>query len=317
MRSGMVFQPPRVSIVIPLYDKADVLMETLTCVQRQTVRDFEVIVIDDGSTDGGGALVEAVADPRFRLLRQENLGVSAARNRGILESQTQWVAFLDADDIWLSTHLADLLSAVEDPEVIGAFNNFIFESRGLPSVASVVPSQRVGDYFSFALANGGYPIHTSSVLFRREQLIDCGLFAVGESMGEDIDMWCRLAFQGPFRYVARPSATYRDAMGSGALTRHFKKEAVFPVFAKRLPKMISDGEVPKHLETSAQRYANFLLLEHARALLDRGEYSQAREVLLQQCTLAWDPMRYLRRLLRTSLLGQWGFQLARQMRVGQ
>ena len=172
MRSGMVFQPPRVSIVIPLYDKADVLMETLTCVQSQTVRDFEVIVIDDGSTDGGGALVEAVADPRFRLLRQENLGVSAARNRGILESQTQWVAFLDADDIWLSTHLADLLSAVEDPEVIGAFNNFIFESRGLPSVASVVPSQRVGDYFSFALANGGYPIHTSSVLFRREQLID-------------------------------------------------------------------------------------------------------------------------------------------------
>src|SRR5262249_10769707 len=75
MRSGMVFQPPRVSIVIPLYDQADVLMETLTCVQRQTVRDFEVIVIDDGSTDGGGALVEAVADPRFRLLRQENLGV--------------------------------------------------------------------------------------------------------------------------------------------------------------------------------------------------------------------------------------------------
>jgi len=152
MRSGMVFQPPRVSIVIPLYDKADVLMETLTCVQRQTVRDFEVIVIDDGSTDGGGALVEAVADPRFRLLRQENLGVSAARNRGILEAQTEWVAFLDADDIWLGTHLADLLSAVEDPEVIGAFTNYIFESRGLPAVACVVPSQRVDDYFSFALA---------------------------------------------------------------------------------------------------------------------------------------------------------------------
>src|SRR6516225_6449942 len=313
----MLIEHPRVSVVIPLYNKADVLKDTLAAVLRQTVQAFEVIIVDDGSTDGGGVLVETARDPRFRLLRQANLGVSAARNRGILEAQAEWVALLDADDLWLSTHLADLVSAVQDAGVIGAFTNYIFESRGLPAVENGVPSQRVDDYFSFALANGGYPIHTSSVLFRREQLIDCGLFAVGKSMGEDIDMWCRLAFRGPFRYVARPSATYRDATGSGALTRQFRKEAVFPVFAQGLPKMISDGEVPKHLETSAQRYANFLLLEHARALLDRGEYSQAREVLLQQCTLAWDPMRYLRRLLRTSLLGQWGFQLARQMRVGQ
>jgi hypothetical protein len=71
-------------------------------------------------------------------------------------------------------------------------------------VANGVPSQRVDDYFSFALANGGYPMHTSAVLFRREQLIDCGLFALGKSMGEDIDMWCRLAFRGSFQYVARP-----------------------------------------------------------------------------------------------------------------
>jgi len=90
------------------------------------------------------------------------------------------------------------------------FTNCIFESRGLPSVANGVPSQRVDDYFSFALANGGYPMHTSSVLLRREQLIDCGLFAVGKSMGEDIDTWCRLAFRGSFQYVARPSATYRE-----------------------------------------------------------------------------------------------------------
>jgi hypothetical protein len=171
--------------------------------------------------------------------------------------------------------------------------------------------------FSFALANGGYPMHTSAVLFRREQLIDCGLFAVGKSMGEDIDMWCRLAFHGSFQYVARPSATYRNALDSGAVARHFKKAAPFPVFAQRLPKMISDGEVPKHLVTSARRYANFLLLEHARALLDCGEHRRAREVLLHECTLAWDPKRYLKRLLRTSLLGQWGLQLARQMRAGE
>jgi len=206
----MIFQRPRVSIVIPLYDKADVLGDTLTCILSQTVQDFEAIVVDDGSTDEGGALVETARDPRFRLLRQANLGVSAARNRGILEAQAEWVALLDADDLWLSTHLADLVSAVQDAGVIGAFTNYIFESRGLPAVENGVPSQRVDDYFSFALANGGYPMHTSSVLLRREQLIDCGLFAVGKSMGEDIDTWCRLAFRGSFQYVARPSATYRE-----------------------------------------------------------------------------------------------------------
>src|SRR5262249_8992189 len=126
----MVFQRPRVSIVIPLYNKANVLGDTLTCVLSQTVQDFEGIGVDDGSTDGGGALVETARDPRFRLLRQANLGVSAARNRGILEAQAEWVALLDADDIWLSTHLADLVSAVEDAGVVGASTNYIFERSG-------------------------------------------------------------------------------------------------------------------------------------------------------------------------------------------
>jgi glycosyltransferase involved in cell wall biosynthesis len=313
----MLIEHPRVSVVIPLYNKADVLKDTLAAVLRQTVQAFEVIIVDDGSTDGGGALVEAVQDPRFRLLRQANLGVSAARNRGILEAQAEWVALLDADDLWLGSHLADLVSAAEDAGVIGAFTNYIFERSGLPAVSYAVPSQRVDNYFSFALANGGYPMHSSAVLFRREQLINCGLFAVGKSMGEDLDMWCRLAFHGSFQYLARPSATYRNALDSGAVARHFKKAAPFPVFAQRLPKMISDGEVPEHLVTSARRYANFLLLEHARALLDCGEHRRAREVLLHECTLAWDPKRYLRRLLRTSLLGQWVFQLARQMHAGK
>ena len=143
--------------------------------------------------------------------------------------------------------------------------------------------------FLSRLQNGGYPMHTSAVLFRREQLIDCGLFAVGKSMGEDIDMWCRLAFPGSFQYMARPSATYRDALDSSAVARNLRREAPFPVFVQRLPDMISAGEVPARLVPSARRYANFLLLEHARLLLDRGEHSRAREVLLQQCTLAWDP----------------------------
>src|SRR5262249_25194196 len=121
-------------------------------------------------------------------------------------------------------------------------------------------------------------MHTSSVLFRREQLID-------------------------LRFVRR-------WQGNGRRYRH----VVSPCLPGVIPVPgVSIGDISRR----PRRYANFLLLEHARLLLDRGEHSRAREVLLQQCTLAWDPKRYLKRLLRTSLLGQWGFQLARQMRAGE
>jgi glycosyltransferase involved in cell wall biosynthesis len=307
---------PPVSVVVPLYNKADVLAEALASVLAQAMQDFELIVVDDGSTDGGSATVEALQDPRVRLIRQDNRGVSAARNRGILDARGTWIALLDADDVWTATHLTDLLSAAVDTGLIAVFSNLIPESRQVPAIPWTTPSQRVNDYFAFALANGGYPISSSSVLLRRGPLIKSGMFAVGETIGEDIDMWCRLAIRGSFQYVARPSAKYRDTLVSSA-ARNLSKKARFPLFAWRLPQLIAAGEVPSRLLGSARRYANFLLLEYARQLLDRGEYLQARQILLQECKFLWDSKRYLRRLLRTSPLGQRAFQLIRRARNGR
>lgn len=200
----------RLSVVIPLYNNSTVIGETLASALSQTVQEFELIVVDDGSTDGGASLVEAVRDVRVRLIRQPNLGVSAARNRGVLEARGEWIAFLDADDLWATAHLENLALAVRHTGVIGAFINLIYESLRRPLISGKVRSQRVDDYFSFALANGGYPMSSSSVLLRRDRLVDAGLFAIGEGMGEDIDMWCRFALLGrnsicraPFGDVSR------------------------------------------------------------------------------------------------------------------
>ena len=95
-----------ISVVIPLYNKERQIAHTLRSVFAQTFQDFEVVIVDDGSTDGSVAEVEKFTDSRIRLIRQVNAGVAAARNRGIEEAQGELIAFLDADDEWKPEYLA-------------------------------------------------------------------------------------------------------------------------------------------------------------------------------------------------------------------
>lgn len=106
--------PPRVSVIVPLYNKARHVRRALDSIAAQTFRDFELIVVDDGSTDGGAELVESYTDARTRLIRQENAGPGAARNRGVAEAVGEIVAFLDADDEWLPQYLARAVSTLEE-----------------------------------------------------------------------------------------------------------------------------------------------------------------------------------------------------------
>lgn len=105
---------PRVSIVVSLFNKGPYISRALRSISAQTFADFEVIVVDDGSTDGGAEQVETHADPRFRLIRQENAGPGAARNRGLAQVTGDLVAFLDADDEWMPDYLNAAVAALSD-----------------------------------------------------------------------------------------------------------------------------------------------------------------------------------------------------------
>jgi glycosyltransferase involved in cell wall biosynthesis len=301
---------PLVSIVIPLYNKAHCVLKTLSSVASQSCSDFEVIIVDDGSTDGSAQLVKATGLGYLRLIQQNNAGVSAARNRGIAAAQGKWIAFLDADDLWSHDHLGGLLQSAEGATAIAVFSNLRLQSgAGRPLIDPGVRPQTVDDYFSFALSNGNYPASSSSIMVLKDELIAAGLFADGIETGEDIDMWCRLTCRGPFFYNARLSATYTDASSSNNRARP-------PLFAQRLPELIRYGRVPPAKVENAKRYANFLMLEYARQLLDHRRYAEARAVLLNDCVPSYDARRFLKRLTRTSTLGRMMFELSRTDPVG-
>lgn len=300
---------PLVSVVIPLYNKADSILATLASAAGQADADFEIIVVDDGSTDHGVALVKTAAIPRLRLVRQANAGVSKARNRGIVTARGKWIAFLDADDLWSRDHLAGLLNVLASSKAIAAFSNSRLESRsGSPLINPDVEAQEIDDYFSFALSNGGYPIGTSAMIVLRDELFAAGLFAEGVPTGEDIDMWCRLACRGAFLYGAGLSATYNDMRSP---TRRSEEGRIRrPIFSERFPDLVGAGAVPLTLIEGGRRYANFLMLEYARQLLDCGLYPEARAVLLKDCAFNYDSKRFVKRLARTTSLGRALFRLA-------
>ena len=106
-----------VTMVIPLYNKSSLVERAIRSIQEQTFEDWHLIVVDDGSTDDGGDIVRGIVDGRIELIRQSNQGPGAARNAGIARAESEFIAFLDADDQWYPWYLANALEAIQKNDV--------------------------------------------------------------------------------------------------------------------------------------------------------------------------------------------------------
>ena len=215
--------PASITVIIPLHNKAPHVLRTIESLTSQTQRSEEIIVVDDASTDGGGDLLRALKLPNLKLLSRMAPGPGgyAARNLGIQEARTEWVAFLDADDAWQPDYLRAINGLIERATsdvgcVFTGYMEIFPEMRRLNAYAARQRDvHRLGfDMFVEGwLAAAECPIWTGAVAFRRSVLMDAGPFPEGRCRrGGDKDLWLRAMSKTNALCDPRPLANYyRDA----------------------------------------------------------------------------------------------------------
>ena len=156
-----------ISVIIPLYNKASEIAITLHTVLAQSLQPREIIVVDDGSTDGSAEIVESFGSPLVRLIRQENRGVSAARNRAMREATGEWVALLDGDDMWGAEYLATVAEMIERWPKCGAYGTAFMIDDGNNCVpARCCEKMGVVDFFAESMTR--YVLIPSATTLRRD-----------------------------------------------------------------------------------------------------------------------------------------------------
>lgn len=210
---------PKISVVTPCYNCEGYLTDTLNSVLRQTVLPDEIVLVDDGSTDGTVALIERLKaehpDIRMQLISQKNCGPGAARNAGILAAKGDWIAFLDSDDIWRERKIEKVLEAVaENQEAVLIANDIceVYEdgTREDVTLHTHYDPKEPG----FVQLYHGCFLSTSSVCVKKEILEKVGGFDTTLRSAQDYDLWLRVVQEGKIVFIPEIFEEYRIRSGS-------------------------------------------------------------------------------------------------------
>ncbi len=249
----------KISVVIPLYNKAPYVKRAIDSVINQTIQASEIIVVDDGSTDDGGRFIEEYHNTDIKLVRQENLGESAARNKGIKEARYELIGFLDADDEWLPDFLENILVLRNNFPDCGAYatSSVTIRSDGkiyYPDLSLLPPEPWIGIIPNFfELFQEGMSYNSSSIVIPKAIIETVGGFPVGMKHTPDIDTWVRIAIKYPIAFSPKRKAIYhQDAENRIAPTHSDLIE--FPVI-RTIQNAINEGLIVEgELQKEALEY---------------------------------------------------------------
>jgi glycosyltransferase involved in cell wall biosynthesis len=260
------------SVVIPLYNAEQFIQRAIKSVLDQTVQDFEVIVIDDGSIDSSYQKVLDMEDSRIKVIRQENQGVSVARNKGIEQASSSLVAFLDADDEWKPNFLEKmcvLISQFPDCVLFGS-GYATFRTNGLIwHTKEYFPVDWSGIIPNYIRIMRFYPFFTSSVVIRKTVLTDIGGFPVGVKFGQDVATWLRCSLVGKIAYINQPLVIYHTDGLSSTSQKFDRRQEPYPVIL--LNQLLHDHAIPVESIPYAVDYIAKSSVKTSKARFRAGE----------------------------------------------
>jgi hypothetical protein len=280
---------PKVSVIIPTYNRSQSVREAIESVLAQTYRDHEVIVVDDGSADDTPAVLGSFGD-RIKAIRQANAGVSAARNAGIRAARGDWLAFLDSDDLWVPGKLERQMADVAAyPKIVGQMVDALVVGYG-EEEASMFDVRGARQDFELGplrerplLDVMNVQFFTSTWMLKREAVVASGYFRVGFTIYEDLELLTKVALRGPFAVANFGGVKMRRVPGQEAAlsNQHREKLArslgnVCEIYQGLL---VQPGLSPAEGEDIRRRLSG-ARYELAGAVAANGEHRRAR-------TLRW------------------------------
>lgn len=277
-----------ISVVIPLYNKEPHVKRALSSVLNQTFEDFEVIVVNDGSTDKSLQAVKSLSDSRIRVVSQENAGVSVARNRGINEAKSELISFLDADDEWMPDYLETILRLREKYPGAGMYvtslktefiDNVLMDKD--EELRKLVPDEGLlSNYFKLCIKKDASECElfsTSSVTVPKKVFSEIGGFQTGFWWGEDVDMWGRIALKYPIAYSSQVCAIYYQNVVNSSSQR--KKPVEIHPFVKTGKEVMKLGRVPREVITDLEEYIKHVEMYTAKHNIEAGDKNLAFSLL--------------------------------------
>lgn len=217
-----------VSVIIPTYNRSKIVESAIRSVLNQSYKDYEIIVIDDGSTDGTMEYLESLHLP-IKIISKQNGGVASARNAGIKAAQGDYIAFLDSDDSWLPDKLkAQVDYLYTHPDMPLVYTDEYIEVNGETLQDTRFQRANVDDNIKNNFLLAGFvqqtPIHTSAVMVRKTVLDEVGYFNETLKIHEDSELWNRISKKYKFGYIDIPLAVFRYKDGVEHLMKDFHSE---------------------------------------------------------------------------------------------
>ena len=285
------------SVIIPAYNAAKYIEKSISSVLCQTVDDFEILVVDDGSTDDTRGIVEAIPDDRIRCIYQPNGGVSSARNTGIRSAKGDYICFLDADDLWKSNHLAVIAGLSEKYPTayiyLTGYEIHLHDGQILQKTSPGVSTDLQCDNVFKHIWEYGYFLNTNSVACKKSVFETVGLFEVGVKNGEDDDMWYRLFSYFSAAISSEITTVYIREYSTATVTRVFVENWVF---LRRVDGIMADSTIPEGRK------------KYLKLLMEQRKISLVRNCILNgNKGKAWSYFRQVDRTLVKSrkYIGTW------------